>query len=50
MKKTSVALMLVLGAALCGTAFACDGKMKNKATTTSTSVPASPIIASATPK
>jgi len=49
MKNALVGVLLVFGVFLWGSAFACDGKNKNK-TMTTTSVPASPIIASATSK
>ncbi|HTN94403.1 MAG TPA: hypothetical protein VMJ33_07485 [Gallionella sp.] len=50
MKNILVAIMLVSGVALWGNALACDGKNKNKTMTSGTSVPASPTIASITPK
>lgn len=49
MKKVLVAVLLVFGVSMLGSAFACDGKAKNKAMTSGTS-PATPIIATATPK
>jgi hypothetical protein len=49
MKNTLVAILLVLGVSVWGSAFACDGSDKDKSMS-GTSVPASPVPAPSTSK
>jgi len=49
MKNVLIAILMVFGVSMWGSAFACDGSNKDK-TMSGTSVPASPVPAPVTPK